>query len=299
MGAAFAGAQTTSGARMNPAATRSYGPGVVQTGNNQGGQMSPLAVRSYFGPSNLPSSGTAGIGTNSAFAQMTGRAPQTSVNGSNPFGAQMSTQVLPNAANGFNPFASMMSAGGIGSAFPNGLGIFNSGYGFGNGGYYGGYYGFGDPTIAITPNGPVALDNGYNNGPSDWQILRSAYAQGYQDAANQAALNEATANVAAPYPTGMTASPRGAIARVPHGSDGAKVWRVGNGQVAVRWQGDSRVASSVTVSVTDRAGRALRSTTLTQLPAEVHFTPPSNAVFYQVVVHYVDGANNTIMGRLP
>jgi len=211
-------------------------------------------------------------------------------------------QVLPNAANGFNPFAAMMSAGGIGAAFPNGLGLFNIGLGSGNGGFYGGYYGFGDPTIAVTPYGPVPIGNGYNgytggSGPSDWDVARAIYAQGYQDAANTAAIIEAEGTPA--YPSGMTATPRGAIARVPHGSDGARVWRVGNGQVAVRWQGDSRIASSVTVSVTDRAGRALRSTTLTQLPAEVHFTPPSNAVFYQVVVHYVDGANNTIMGRLP
>ena len=217
--------------------------------------------------------------------------------------AQMTGQAMPNAANGFNPFAGLMGASGFGSSFPNVIGGFASGNGLGNGGYYGGYYGFGDPTFAVTPNGLVPLGYGYNGytgsgTSSDSGVLRSAYAQGYEDAANQAALNDAP-NSAPSNRTGLTAAPRGAIARVPHGSDGAKVWRVGNGQVAVRWQGDSRIASSVTVSVTDRAGRALRSTTLTQLPAEVHFTPPSNAVFYQVVVRYVDGAKNTIMGSLP
>ena len=218
--------------------------------------------------------------------------------------AQMTGQATPNGANGFNPFAGLMGATGFGSSFPNGIGGFASGNGLGSGGYYGGYYGFGDPTFAVTPNGLVPLGYGYNGytgsgAPSDSEPLRSAYSRGYQEAANQAALNGAPNSAPADYPTGMTAVPRRAIARVPHGSDGAKVWRVGNGQVAVRWQGDSRIASSVTVSVTDRAGRALRSTTLNQLPAEVHFTPPSNAVFYQVVVHYVDGAKNTIMGRLP
>ena len=55
----------------------------------------------------------------------------------------------------------------------------------------------------------------------------------------------------------------------------------------------------MTFSVTDRFGRALRTTTVDQLPAEAHFSPPANAAFYEAVVHYVDGATNTIMGRLP
>ena len=87
--------------------------------------------------------------------------------------------------------------------------------------------------------------------------------------------------------------------RVPHGSDAEKMWRPARGQVSLRWQGDPRIASSVTFSVTDRSGRTLRSTTVDQLPAEVRFTPPSNAAFYQVVVHYIDGKTNIIMGKLP
>jgi len=177
--------------------------------------------------------------------------------------------------------------------------------------YYGGYYGFGDPTLAVTPyGGVVPIGYGYNGytgtgypSPSDWQILQAAYAQGYQAAAAQAAYdaaaNPADNTIYPPGPVGMTATPRGAVSRVPHGSDGVRMWRVGGKQIALRWQGDSRVASYVTFSVTDRSGRTLRTTSVDQLPAEVHFTPPANAAFYEAVVHYVDGATNTIMGRLP
>jgi len=209
--------------------------------------------------------------------------------------------------------AAAMSAffnGGVNPLFANAV--------VANAGYYGGYYGFGDPTLAITPyGGAVPIGYGYNGytgtgyqGPSDWQILQAAYAQGYQAAANAAAAqaaydaaaqaaNPADNMIYPPGPVGMTATPRGAVSRVPHGSDGVRMWRVGGKQIALRWQGDSRIASYVTFSVTDRSGRALRSTSVDQLPAEVHFTPPANAAFYQAVVHYVDGATNTIMGRLP
>jgi hypothetical protein len=173
----------------------------------------------------------------------------------------------------------------------------------------GGYYGFTDPTIAVTPFGIRTLGYGYNGYTGmgapmnpDWQMLRSIYAQGYQDAMNaaaaQAAANAAAADTAeAPETTGMTATPRGAVGRVPHGSDSVRVRRAG-GQIALRWQGDPRTVSSVTFELTDRAGRTLRRTTVDQLPAEVHFTPPAKAVYYQVIVHYVDGANNTIMSKL-
>jgi len=222
-------------------------------------------------------------------------------NGFNPFSPQMG--MFPNAANGFNPFSSQMTTSILGSGA---FGGFNPFYNLTNAGYYGGYYGYGDPTIAVTPYGIVPIGYGYNGytgmgapGPSDMQILRSAYAQGYQDAVSRDAQNSAINSGETPEPSGMTATPRGAPSRVPHGSDGVRMWRVGRGQVALRWQGDPRVASSVTFSVTDRSGRALRSTTVDQLPAEVRFTPPSNAVYYEAVVHYIDGGKNTIMGRLP
>jgi len=169
--------------------------------------------------------------------------------------------------------------------------------------------GFYDPVVAVSPTGIQPLPGGYygSNGyygpgydsPGNWDILRALYAQGLRDGMNAAAPPAETI-VPDPDPTmGMTARPRGAISRVPHGSDGVRAWRVGNGQVTLRWQGDPRIASSVTFQITDRSGRVLRGTTLDQLPAEVKFTPPANAAFYQAIVHYVDGANNTIMGKLP
>jgi len=215
-------------------------------------------------------------------------------NGFSPFNSQMS--MFPNTANGFSPFNTQQNGAVQGSGF---FGGFNPSYGMTSTGNYGGYYGYGDPAFTVTPNGIVPLGNGYGGGPSDSEILQSTYAQGYQDAMNQAAQSAANNTGADTNPTGMSASPRGGLARVPHGSDGVRMWRVGRGQVALRWQGDSRIASSVTFSVTDRSGRALRSTTVSQLPVEVHFTPPPNAAFYQAVVHYVDGGTNTIMGRLP
>jgi len=170
---------------------------------------------------------------------------------------------------------------------------------------------FYDPAIAVSPTGIRPLAPGYYApdgyyGPgydslSNWDILRAVYAQGVRDAL-AAANAPAPAETVAPEPdttVGMTARPRGAASRVPHGSDGVRAWRVGTGQVTLRWQGDPRIASSVTFEITDKAGRVLRGTTVNQLPAEVKFTPPANAAYYQAIVHYVDGANNTIMGKLP
>ena len=166
-----------------------------------------------------------------------------------------------------------------------------------------------DPVVAVSPTGIRPLATGYYGpdgyyGPgydslSNWSLLREVYARGVRDAAAAAAALDETAAVE-PDPTiGMTARPRGMVSRVPHGSDNVRAWRVGRGQVTLRWQGDARTASSVTFQVTDRSGRVLRGTTVDQLPAEVRFTPPANAVYYQAIVHYVDGANNTIMGKLP
>jgi len=167
-----------------------------------------------------------------------------------------------------------------------------------------GYY---DPVVAVSPTGIQPLPGGYYgpdgyygpgyDSPANWDILRAIYAQGVRDALNAVAP---PAETIVPDPTiGMTARPRGLVSRVPHGSDGVRAWRVGTGQVMLRWQGDPRIASGVTFDITDRSGRVLRGTTVDQLPAEVKFTPPPNAAFYQAIVHYVDGATNTIMGKLP
>lgn len=169
-----------------------------------------------------------------------------------------------------------------------------------------GYYGFTDPTVTVTPYGVQPLGYGYNGYTGtgaplnpDWEMLRAIYAQGYQDAMNAAAAQQNVNDTVISPPTGMTATPPRAAGRVPHGSDAVRMWRVGRGQVALRWQGDPRIASSVTFQLVDRADRPIRATTVNQLPAEIHFTPPANAVYYQAIVHYVDGATNTIMGRLP
>jgi hypothetical protein len=165
-----------------------------------------------------------------------------------------------------------------------------------------------DPIVAVTPGGMQALRSGFYgptgyypsgyDSPANWDILRAAYARGAMDALNAVAPAETVEP--APDPTiGMSATPRGAVSRVPHGSDGVRAWRIPSGQVMLRWQGDGRIASSVTFQITDRSGRALRGTTVDQLPAEVKFTPPANAAYYQAIVHYVDGATNTIMGKLP
>jgi len=244
-----------------------------------------------------PPSGSLGNGYNGNAFGNNGIMP----NSANGFGMQ-SGAVIPNSATGFNPFG-MQNGSSMAGSFFNSMNPFGAFYAGGNNyNYYGGY-GFGDPSFAVTPYGIMPMGYGYNGyqgsgspSPSDWEILRSAYAQGYQDAANQAAAAEE--NNTANNQNGMTATPRNAVARVPHGSDGVRMWRSA-GRVALRWQGDPRLANSVTFSVADRSGRALRSTTVDTLPAEVHFTPPANAAFYQVVVHYVDGATNTIMGKLP
>jgi hypothetical protein len=197
----------------------------------------------------------------------------------------------------------------------NGFTGFNGGYGFGNPFpiLYGGdnYTG---QSVAVTPFGIREIGYGYNGytgageqpGP-DWQMLRAIYAQAYQDAFNTVTANSANApnndasvnpSEVAP-PTGMTAAPRGFSGRVPHGNDDVRAWRVGGKQIALRWQGDPKIASSVTFELNDSSGKPLRRTTVSQLPAEVRFMPPANAAFYQVKVQYIDGATNTIMSRLP
>ena len=175
------------------------------------------------------------------------------------------------------------------------------------GGYYGGYYGNSDPTITVTPFGIESLGYGYNGYTGsgqqyspDWEILREVYAQAYQDAQNSAAANAPSEDMQVTYPNGTTTMPRSALAarRVAHGTDTVRMWRVGRGAVALRWQGDPRTVSSVTFALTDKAGNPIRRTTLDQLPAEIHFTPPANAVYYQAKVRYIDGATNIIMGKL-
>jgi hypothetical protein len=285
-------AATIAGAQRAPAASAGgSGSFIPGTGSIPGAGAFPR-VGSIPGAGSFPNIG---------FIPGTGFTGTNNVNG---------FQIPTTIQNGFNPLLSQLNANGMNSGFNNG---FNNGFigfnGFNNG-FYGGYSGYpADPTLAFTPYGPMAIGYGYNGytgtgfgAPSDLDVARALYAQGYQDAANtaaQAAYANAYANSMNNAPSGMTANPNPGLARVPHGSDGVKIWRVGNGQIQMRWQGDSRVASSVTFSITDRNGRTIRTTTVNQLPAEVRFTPTDNAAFYEAVVHYVDGANNTIMGRLP
>lgn len=236
-----------------------------------------------------------------------------------PGGAAIPTtggNMLSGSNAGFFPMAGNSAFGNLGSGYFFG---FNPAIGSGlmGAGYspYGGYYGYNDPTIAVTPfgiqplgygyNGFTGTGEGYNNSAGmgafnpNWAILNNAYSQGYQDALNMensdTTQNNANTDTA---PQGMTATPRNSVSRVPHGSDSVRMWRVGRGEIALRWQGDGRIASSVTFALTDRDGKVLRRTTVDQLPAEVRFTPTKNAMFYQVNVRYVDGATNTIMGRL-
>lgn len=183
-----------------------------------------------------------------------------------------------------------------------------------------GAYGYTGPSFTVTPyGGVVPLGYGYNgytgSGYADngeWDVLRQAYSQGFQEALAQAraqdaqrAAAQASEQTAPPSDNedtttlrGMTATPPGAVHRVPHGADSVRSWRVGR-QVALRWQGDPRTASSVKFELTDSSGRTLRSATVSQLPAEVHLTPPPGTAFYRATVQYVDGANNTIMSTLP
>jgi len=165
------------------------------------------------------------------------------------------------------------------------------------GGYYGGG-GYGqDSTLVVSPYGVYPADNG----PSPQDVMRAAYQQGYIEAQREAMAQQmigpGTTAPSTPV-NGMTATPSYVRNRVPHGSDGVRAWRVGN-QVALRWQGDPRIANSVTFSITDRNGRAIRGATVSELPAEARFTPTANAAYYEAVVHYVDGQTNTIMGKLP
>jgi len=277
--ASLSGAQTNAGQNLIPPPGNIPGPGFVPgTGFNGGG----------FFPGGFQTA-------NQAFGAFGG--------GFSPFGAQMSA---------FNPFNSLMAfngqaGSGAGFSFTRGVNQENGAFAGRNGGFYGGYYGFSDPAFTVTPNGLVPMDYGYGGYPgtggpaqSDWDVLRSTYNQGYQDALDAAAAQANGEGNADTNATGMTATPRNTVRAVPHGSDDVKMWRIGrSSQIALRWQGDPRVAASVTFSVTDRSGRTLRSTTVNQLPAEVRFTPPANAVYYQALVHYVDGKTNTIMGKLP
>ena len=198
--------------------------------------------------------------------------------------------------------------------------------------YFGGTYSFGDPAFMVTPFGLQAVDLGSfgmsstgfrqfgydsfamspfedatygtrNNGSSGsgfpatptWEMLQETYAQGYRDAVNttrQAADRNANDAGAIPSPRRYLGPP------VPHGADSVRASRLSNGQLTLRWVGDPRVASSISFALTDRSNRTLARTTISRLPAVVHFTPSPGAAFYEVVVHYIDGGTNTIMSRL-
>lgn len=211
-----------------------------------------------------------------------------------------------------SPAAPYNSAGMNGN-----IGIFgsaNNGYPFGNGYFYRGYSDVFDPFNSVWGYGGVVI-NPYLYGYGQYtypqttfdgmNTLRSAYAQGYRDAAAQAgaAANQQQSiqeqAVAPDVPTGMSADPRPNVpTRVPHGEDRVKAWRVGN-QLVLRWIGDPNTVSRVTFALTDRSGRTLRRTSTATLPAEVRFSPSASTAFYELTVQYIDGGVNTIMSRLP
>ena len=114
---------------------------------------------------------------------------------------------------------------------------------------YGGYGGLLDPTFAVTPFGAGSsrlrlrhLLRNRRAGPVRLGPAPQRLCPGYRDAVYQAAAQAVSAppaetTVAPNVPTGMTATPRNVVARVPHGTRRRQDVEGRPRPIAPRWQG--------------------------------------------------------------
>jgi hypothetical protein len=124
-------------------------------------------------------------------------------------------------------------------------------------GYYapnGTYYPAYGPNGYVAPNG-YAVPNGYN----------PAYAP------------------AAPAP-----------AVLPRTSDSIEAQRQQAGWISLGWAGDQNTVSQITFSLLDKNHKVLKHQTITGPPTQVRMLKAPGTAYYQVTVHYLNGATNTV-----
>jgi len=206
------------------------------------------------------------------------------------------------------PMADAQS-GGYGAAFSmvnnggyNLLNAYNRGFSFGmvnNGGYNllnsynnsGSFYGY-------TPYSPYAFGIGayrYNPGAlvlgADGQLYNPSLGNG----ATEPTINADGITVPAPLvpalvPVAPTTSRRT--------SEQIDAVRLSGNRVRIEWTGDPRSVATMTFSLLDKNRAALKSTIMSDMPAQAVFTLPSNAAYYRVVINYSDGAVRSLVTAL-
>jgi hypothetical protein len=81
-------------------------------------------------------------------------------------------------------------------------------------------------------------------------------------------------------------------------SDQIDMVRLSGNRIRIKWSGDPRPIATMTFSLLDRNRAALKSTMLSDMPAQAVFTVPSNAAYYRVVITYNDGAMRSLVTAL-
>ena len=81
-------------------------------------------------------------------------------------------------------------------------------------------------------------------------------------------------------------------------SDQIDMVRLSSNRIRIKWSGDPRPIATMTFSLLDKNRIALKSTMLSDMPAQAVFTVPSNAAYYRVVITYNDGAMRSLVSAL-
>jgi len=81
-------------------------------------------------------------------------------------------------------------------------------------------------------------------------------------------------------------------------SDEIDAVRLSGNRIRIAWSGDPRPVATMTFSLLDKNRTALKSTILSDLPAQAVFTLPSKAAYYRVVITYNDGAMRSLVTAL-
>lgn len=86
-----------------------------------------------------------------------------------------------------------------------------------------------------------------------------------------------------------------APASIPRTSDSIEARIEKSGKLLIRWQGEPRAVSRITVALLDQDRKVIKEQTITRLPAEARFTLTNKTSYYRVVIEYIDGTTNTIV----
>ncbi len=194
--------------------------------------------------------------------------------------------IAPNAhAQRRNPNGSMVVAPGNVNAY-----VFGNGYTYKGMNNYGTYSGFPNYSIGY----PYAFNKygGINSAGANGSVTvggNGAVYPGYGSAtinnSNEGiTVNEGQDNLPPVAPVSL--------------SDQIVVSKLSSNRVKIVWDGDPRPVAKMQFALLDSKKTALRSLTITDLPAEATFVRPTTAAYYRVVITYGDGAMRSLISAL-